>query len=290
MRHIKHNDNGDKIVKNSKLKKHTQLKNLILRYLIGFQYFFFTRVSPGRIFFTKIYFDERARSNVRKIIKSIYFEKSYVITKVAEQYIYDGKVVMIDIGANIGISSLYFAKKYPLMEIVCIEASPKNFVLLRKNVKSNNLKRIKTIQGFASNLSGQQIDFFHNVLSPGGSAGVGYKNFPSTPIELYSVKSIKISDLILDSKNFFVLKVDIEGAEYKVLKDLADSNVTDRIILLIVEVTMGNSREFEALSEIIRLYSKLGFTYRITSDFQNKDIVELNKQGHLLLYLMNQKY
>lgn len=286
--HIKQNENEDKIGK--KLKNSTHLKNVILRYLIGFQYFFFTRVSPGRIFLTKIYFDEIARSNVRKIIKSIYFDKSYVITKVAEKYIYDGKVIMIDIGANIGISTLYFAKKYPLMEIICIEASPINFGLLRKNVKANNLKRVKSVQGFASDSSNKPIDFFHNILSPGGSAGLGYKNFPESAIELFSVNSIKISDLILDSKKLFVLKLDIEGAEYKVLQELADSNVTCRIIELIVEVTMGNSQEFEVLSKIIRLYTELGFTYRITSDFQNRDLVELNKQGHLFLNLINQKY
>lgn len=283
-------EKGDKIDKNLKLKILAQLKNSILRYLIWFQYFFFTRVSPGRIFFTKIHFDQRTHSNVRKIIKSIYLDKSYVITKVAEKYINEGKVVLIDIGANIGISTLYFSKKYPLMEFICVEASPINFELLRINLKVNNLKRIKCVQGFASNSSKEQIDFFHNILSPGGSAGQGYKDVSKSEIELFSVSSVKISDLILDSKKFFVLKVDIEGAEYTVLQELADNNVTDRIIELIVEVTIGNSQEFEALSKIIGLYTELGFTYRITSDFHTKDLVKLNKQGHLLLSLINQRY
>lgn len=285
-----HHENEDKIDNNLKWRIFTQLKNLILRYLIWFQYLFFTRVSPGRIFFTKIYFDQRTHSNVRKIIKSIYLDKSYVITKVTEKYICAGKVVMIDIGANIGISTLYFSKKYPLMEIICVEASPINFELLRKNLKVNNLKRIKSVQGFASDSNKKQIYFFHNTLSPGGSAGQGYKDVSKSETELFSVNSVKISDLILDSKKFFVLKVDIEGAEYTVLKELADNNVTDRIIELIVEVTMGNSQEFEALSKIVGLYTELGFTYRITSDFQNKDLVKLNKQGHLLLNLINQRY
>ncbi len=228
--------------------------------------------------------------NIRKIIKSIYFDESYLFTKITEKYIYDRKVVLIDVGANIGISTLYFAKKYPFRGIICVEASPLNFEILRKNVKSNNLKGICLIQGFATDSSKEKIDFFHNVFSPGGSAGLGFKNFPSSSTKLFSVDTVKISDLIRHSNQLFVLKVDIEGAEYKVLQELAFGNVTDRIIELIVEVTMGTSPEFEALAATIRLYTDLGFTFRVTSDLQNKDLVALNKQGHLLLHLINQKY
>ena len=44
------------------------------------------------------------------------------------------KLPIIDCGANIGISSLWFAKEFPGAEIYAVEPSPTNFEMLRKNV------------------------------------------------------------------------------------------------------------------------------------------------------------
>ena len=47
--------------------------------------------------------------------------------------------VIIDAGANVGISALYYKKLYPNAEITCIEPVPQTFNNLKKNTK--NYKR-----------------------------------------------------------------------------------------------------------------------------------------------------
>lgn len=42
--------------------------------------------------------------------------------------------VILDCGANIGITALYFAERYRNARIFCIEADPENFEVLKQNV------------------------------------------------------------------------------------------------------------------------------------------------------------
>ncbi|MEE9542246.1 MAG: FkbM family methyltransferase, partial [Thermodesulfobacteriota bacterium] len=43
---------------------------------------------------------------------------------------------ILDIGANIGISSVYFANRYPEAKIFSFEPVPSNYALLEKNIKN----------------------------------------------------------------------------------------------------------------------------------------------------------
>jgi hypothetical protein len=57
---------------------------------------------------------------------------------VNEQYKHDflaAPRVIVDVGANIGLSSIYFAIHYPNARILALEPEESNFRLLRKNVQ-----------------------------------------------------------------------------------------------------------------------------------------------------------
>jgi len=45
--------------------------------------------------------------------------------------------LILDCGANIGLSSLYFAKNWPSAHVVAVEPDPSNFELLRRNVAAH---------------------------------------------------------------------------------------------------------------------------------------------------------
>jgi FkbM family methyltransferase len=53
---------------------------------------------------------------------------------------------IIDAGAQIGMSTLYFKKQYPGAEIVAIEPNTINFKLLEENIWENQLDNVTTIQ------------------------------------------------------------------------------------------------------------------------------------------------
>ena len=42
--------------------------------------------------------------------------------------------LILDLGANIGLSSLYFVHQFPHVEIIAVEPDPRNFAMLQKNV------------------------------------------------------------------------------------------------------------------------------------------------------------
>ena len=66
--------------------------------------------------------------------KEIFVDESYKFESKSE------KAVIIDCGANIGLSGLYFYQQYKNAEIHCIEADPEIAKILQSNLNSNGAK------------------------------------------------------------------------------------------------------------------------------------------------------
>src|SRR5258708_36166931 len=66
---------------------------------------------------------------------------------------------IIDCGAHIGMSVLYFKRMYPKAKIVAFEPNPNSFKLLERNITQNNLKDVTIINAAIAPLAGK-IDFY----------------------------------------------------------------------------------------------------------------------------------
>lgn len=116
------------------------------------------------------------------------------------------KPLIVDCGANIGVSVLWFTARYPEAHIVAIEPAPDNFELLRRNCSSLDVD--------LRNVGIGAVDG-PTYLRMEGLPGCCYQtNFESNGLltEMHSLKTV------LDSKPAlgytpFLLKVDIEGGE-----------------------------------------------------------------------------
>jgi len=124
------------------------------------------------------------------------------------------KKVIIDLGAQAGIYSLYAALKNKNAKIYALEPDPDNFKQLCKNVEINKLQGII-------------IPFKEAVASKNGKLFFYISNQSSRSSSLFNIKtsgskimvdSISLQSLfeILELNRCDVLKVDIEGAEYEV--------------------------------------------------------------------------
>jgi tRNA A58 N-methylase Trm61 len=51
--------------------------------------------------------------------------------------------VVVDIGANVGVVSIYLAKKHPDIQVYSFEAHPINYKNLLQNIELNNVSNIK---------------------------------------------------------------------------------------------------------------------------------------------------
>ena len=153
---------------------------------------------------------------------------------------------IVDAGAHIGLSSVFFACKYPKATIIALEPEPLNFDLLIKN--TNHHPNIRPLQaGLWSRKTHLRIE---NSDVPTWSFRV---------VESLSgegIPAVGVRDLMTDFKanQIDVLKVDIEGSEFEVLNHSGSwiDNVTTLIIELHDRFRPGCS---EALANAIRGHS-----------------------------------
>jgi FkbM family methyltransferase len=122
--------------------------------------------------------------------------------------------VILDLGANIGLTMVDFKQKYPKSKIWGFEMDTENYLLAQKNIiglpdcSLENIAvwdRTKTVR-YATNVD----EDAYNISEPLDTEGGAYKE-----IEALSMDDILIK---FDLKTVDYVKMDIEGAEKEVLR------------------------------------------------------------------------
>jgi len=128
----------------------------------------------------------------------------------AEEYNIDLKQppsFIIDCGANIGLSAVFFANKYPSASIIAIEPDSHNFSYLKKNTV--NYPNVICLNNavWSSNSTIKVVDV--------GEGNWGLQTFAAEKEDLNTIESITIDQILDDYKQekIDLLKIDIEGAE-----------------------------------------------------------------------------
>jgi FkbM family methyltransferase len=117
---------------------------------------------------------------------------------------------IIDAGAHIGCSSLYYAQKFPGARILAIEAAPQNFTQLSRNIAGH--PRIRAVHAAVYHESGEVI--LANPDAPAWEFRVGRP--PADSLATGNrIRAMTIAELIALSgfPHIDILKIDIEGAE-----------------------------------------------------------------------------
>ncbi len=133
--------------------------------------------------------------------------------------------VIIDCGANVGITALFLASRYPNAMIFCVEPHPENFDMLKRNTQSE--PRIVSINAAVVGRPTASVRLtldqaaWGNKLSHNES---GIEVHAITITEICTQHGLERIDL---------LKVDIEGAEEAVF---ADAEFLSRVRLGIIEL------------------------------------------------------
>ena len=133
----------------------------------------------------------------------------------------DGDVV-IDIGGNIGMVSIYLAKKYPFLKIYAFEPVKQNYENFLKNIELNNINK-DIIKVFNLAITKDRRDVI--LTSPFNNSGASniYNNFRGSCNIIsnndISIKSITFDDIFSNNNisKCKLLKIDCEGAEYEIL-------------------------------------------------------------------------
>lgn len=119
---------------------------------------------------------------------------------------------IVDAGANIGMASIFFTRKYPEAKVIAIEAEASNFAALIKNVK--NYSNVIPIQAALWDRDGE-ISVSEADPSTGAFGKWGFVTHEGCgiPVRAITMRTLK-AETGIDMID--VLKVDIEGAEKEV--------------------------------------------------------------------------
>jgi FkbM family methyltransferase len=164
------------------------------------------------VLFTPNYFDRRER----KFIKSIVREGDLIV----------------DVGANIGIYTLLFgALVGPMGRVLSIEAERDNARRLRHNIALNDMPWITVHEVGVSD----KFERLPLSIDEDGNAGAHSFLMAGDPAKGQHINCKPLSVLLDPGRRARLIKLDIEGFEYRVLKqfiaDIKDSGRPDYIML-----------------------------------------------------------
>jgi len=139
-----------------------------------------------------------------------YFEENYLIK--TDTYLPKNPTI-IDIGANIGNHTLYWANEVHAKKIYSFEPVKKIFNILKKNIEINNLDKKVVLYNMAvsdENTKGAIESF--DKQNMGGTRLKISDNKRKNTIPFVTLDSINFTDKKID-----LIKIDVEGMDYLVL-------------------------------------------------------------------------
>lgn len=169
---------------------------------------------------------------------------------------------IIDCGAHIGLSVLYFKKLYPKSKILAFEPNPDSFKLLNLNLKQNEISDVQTINSAVSNKEGLiQLYVSSETKSPWTWGDAIVKNPWQSPetTKKINVQSEKLSISI--NQKVDLIKLDVEGSETDVMKDIEKK--LPFVNNLVIEFHGNNVNKLNNLEKIIKILEKNSFNYTI---------------------------
>lgn len=152
------------------------------------------------------------------------FFKLFIDIFIKNQYFFESRRKnprIVDGGAHIGLSLVYFKLLYPESQVTCVEPDPDIFELLRTNVKVNELTHVQLYNFALGEMEGRK-PFLKGESKKSWSSRVLYEQKGPQENILF-VPTRRLSRLIDGTLD--LLKLDIEGSESEVMQELDRKSV-----------------------------------------------------------------
>jgi len=184
-----------------------------------------------------------------------------------EKIIQKSAYPILDIGAHAGYFTLYCRALNDKIKIFCFEPEPRNFQFLKNNLKENKIKNVKSSTMAISAKTGLTNLFISNDSH---NHSIVKEYLPLATKQ--KTTAISLPDFFTQNKikKISLLKMDIEGAEYKIFKSLKKTD-WEKISNIILEYhQFGKNKvaeleniliknNFSTKKEISRFDKKMGF-------------------------------
>ena len=247
-----------------------RLTYIFLKKIIHF-FFSISRNNQAIRRLIDIFCDENSQ-NIRKILlkkESFFFYEVNSVTKYRNDTFFtkepetlewingfDDKAEFWDVGANVGLYSIY-AAKLKSCKVTAIEPSVFNLELLAKNIYVNSLNNTINILPFS--LSNEpSISTFHNTSVLNGSALSSledstqkiFKPILSECFYKIPVLTLDLIPSIFNIKKPKYLKIDVDGLEYEIL--LGANKILDNINSVLIEIDEGDKQKSKDIISLLK--------------------------------------
>lgn len=158
--------------------------------------------------------------------------------------------LILDCGANVGISVLYFKRLFPKSRVICFEPDPNILGCLEVNLEKNDIQGVECVKKAVWTTNAGV-----NFRTDGADGGAIVTNGNAVHLP-----SIRLKDELLKHDHIDLLKIDIEGAETEVIMDLAEA--LQRVKYLYVEYHSFPGQK-QTLHELLAMIAAQGFRYYV---------------------------
>jgi len=169
----------------------------------------------------------------------------------------DGMKTVVDAGAHAGIFSLQASQW--ASQVVAIEASRVNFDILKLNIDLNAIRNVDARNRALWSRSGEALS-----LEVTGSSGCGrVRDEPDPGSPHNAVESLSLDDLITEVGPIDLLKLDIEGAEYRTIDACTKLS---SISAIVGEMHLEGREERHLLESLTKRLDDHGFTVSLVTE------------------------
>lgn len=161
--------------------------------------------------------------------------------------------IIIDCGANCGLSVLYFKHHFPLSHIIAFEPDNLLFETLQDNITHNSFKNITLNNQALWNKNGF-VNFNNSTLQDGH---INESN------GLVAVPCVKLETVLNQYELIDFLKIDIEGAELDVISDC--KNLLHKVDHLFIEYHHKENAP-QNLSQLLEILTLSNFEFIINNN------------------------
>ena len=130
--------------------------------------------------------------------------------------------VIIDAGGNIGISAIWFKREYPMANLTVYEADPALAKVVARNLAAANISGVD-VQNAAVWIQDGLVSFDNMGQDKGAVSPTGGIQVKAVDLAMHLPERVDL------------LKLDVEGAEYAIIRRLTETGTIARVQNLVAE-------------------------------------------------------
>lgn len=190
----------------------------------------------------------------------------------------DKKIIFWDIGANIGIYSIYAATKHKNIDVVSFEPSTNNLRILSRNISINNLENTIKINQFPLSDKENCYELMNDseFIEGYSMSSYSYKqDFEGNSIKAknkYRIFGTTVSNLIeegtLEVPNY--IKIDVDGIEHKILSGSKQVLNNQNLKGMLIEINENYEEQYNSIINIMQKF-KFKVKFKKQSQFSTSE-------------------